>query len=206
MATIGPRASALIAVAAYFDKIENLTVIRGWPAFSPAERACIGNGKGLAAVLHIAEERSNCSPKLIGVVNDGAIEQVQTWRTGWLVIEGRLEVFTASRADRDRFEFLIEELGAPDIPTGSVGVILESDGYFDRPIDLELMEGELVDGADTSARSEYRVAFDLRISTDLVSVKRGRGTAKQLSTTATVTTTQHGTSIVESKTVTPPTP
>lgn len=203
MAKKGPRSSALIAVAAYFSTITNLTAIKGWPSFSPAEKACIGNGKGLAAVVYISEDKVYTAPKLIGAVDDVGAFQVQTWRIGWLKITARLDVFAATTTDRDKFEALIEDLAAPDIPTGSVGVSLVSSDYYDRPLDLTIGDGAIEDGANTSARSEYRLAFELEISTDLVKVKRGQGTAKQLSTTATVTTTERGVDVVESKTVTP---
>ena len=202
-ANLGPRASALEAIAAYFSQIEGLTGVRGWPEFSPAQRACIKVGKGLAAVVFVSEERTNVAPKLIGQVNEGGALSVQTYRTGWLRITARLEVWAATKHDRDRFECAVEEAAAPDIPADSVAISLVSTGYHDRPLDVSVEAGEPIDGSDSAGRGEYRFAFELDVSTDLVKVKRGPGTARQLSTTAQVTTTEHGVDVVESDTVTP---
>ena len=167
---IDPVASAADAITAFLVTALGANVskvIRGWP--ESAETLDLSGLPVVSVTPPPRGVRTPCSPKDLGSVTVDDVV-THTYRTGELNFQVQIDLWCGYRAHMDDVGALIEAalVQAPPLPPS---VRITSTGYHSRPLTCTLGDSAMDYDGDTSHKGEWRMSWDLDVSTDVVKLK-----------------------------------
>ena len=164
---IDPVAAAVEAIAAYLETALGANVskvIRGWP--ESAEDMDLSDTPVVSVTPPPRGIRVPCSPKSLGSVTVGDVT-THTYRVGWFDFQCQIDLWCGYRDHMDTVGALIETALVGD-PPNPPDIRILSTGYHGRPLTLTLGDSAADYDGDTSHKGEWRMSWDVNVSTDVV--------------------------------------